>query len=85
MRHLSFCNKIQFGKITKHDARYRGTKKIKYCRDIMILVFVSHLFLDGLFLFNLVDIPVFPATFAQFDRPRADVFSVQFFDRASEV
>ena len=51
----------------------------------MILVFVSHLFLDGLFLFNLVDIPVFPATFAQFNRPRADVFSVQFFDRASEV
>ena len=51
----------------------------------MILVFVSHLFLDGLFLFNLVDIPVFPATFAQFDGPRTDVFSVQFFDRASEV
>ena len=51
----------------------------------MILVFVSHLFLDVLLLFNLVNIPVLPATFAQLNGPRADVFSVQFFDRASEV
>ena len=51
----------------------------------MILVFVSHLFLDVLLLFNLVNIPVLPATFAQLNGPRADVFSVEFFDRASEV
>ena len=51
----------------------------------MILVFVSHLFLDVLLLFNLVNIPVLPATFAQLNGPRSDVFSVEFFDRASEV
>ena len=42
----------------------------------MDLVFVSHLFLDVLLLFNLVNIPVLPATLAQLNGPRANVFSV---------
>ena len=51
----------------------------------MNLVFVSHLFLDSLFLFNLVNISVFPATLAQLDGPWANIFSVQLLDGASEV
>lgn len=45
------------------------TEKPKILNIEVILVFVSHLFLDGLFLFNLVNISVFPATLAQLDGP----------------